>query len=381
MQEGITNESGNGGRDRAYRALVESEQLHRLTLSSISDAVFLTDDQGVFTFICPNVDVIFGYVPDEVQAMTRITSLLGENLFDRDELDARGEIRNVEREITAKSGARRHLLVHVKKVSITNGAVLYSCRDVTDRRHAEEELRTARRELGQASRLALVGELVASLGHEINQPLTSVHTNASVGLRRLEGEAGPDDLSELREILVDIRDDSRRAVDVIDRVRALAGSRPLRRHPLDINEVAGDVVRIVGSEARRRGVTLRTELGTGLPAIAADRVCLQQVLVNLMINAMDAMEQIDAGERQVVVRTRRTADEAVELAVSDVGHGIPADRLARLFDAFFTTKKEGLGLGLAIVRSIVEAHDGQIWAEDHDGRGATFHMTLPALSR
>jgi PAS domain S-box-containing protein len=167
----------------AFQALRESEALHRATLSNISDAVFLTDDDGVFTFVCPNVDIIFGYVPDEVHAMTRISRLLGENLFDPAELAARGEIKNIEREVTSKSGERRVVLIHLKKVAIQGSTVLYTCRDVTERRHAEEELRAARLNLAHASRLALVGELMASLAHELNQPLTSILNNASAGLR------------------------------------------------------------------------------------------------------------------------------------------------------------------------------------------------------
>jgi two-component system sensor kinase FixL len=373
------SEGTNGGQARAYRALRESEELHRATLSSISDAVFLTDDDGLFTFICPNVDVIFGYLPDEVQAMTRISGLLGANLFDRAELAARGEIKNIEREITSKTGERRTLLIHLKKVSIQGSTVLYTCRDVTERKHAEDELRAARLELAHASRLALVGELIASIAHEINQPLTSIVGNASAALRRLADDVRPAEVTELREICIDIRDQVRRAADVVERVRALARKRPLERQALDVNEVTGDIVRLVGGEARRRGVTISTELGPSLPAIAADRVCLQQVMLNLMINAMDAMDQLEASERQVIVRTRRL-DDAVEVAVTDIGHGIPADRLPRLFDAFFTTKNEGLGLGLAIARSIVEAHGGRIWAEDLGGRGATFRVSLPALA-
>jgi PAS domain S-box-containing protein len=367
----------NGGRARAYQALRESEELHRVTLESISDAVFITDDEGAFTFICPNVDVIFGYVPDEVEAMRRISRLLGDKLFDRAELAARGEIRNIEREITSKSGGRRTLLIHLKAVSIMGGTVLYSCRDVTELRLAEEELRAARLDLAHASRLAMVGELMGSIAHEINQPLTAIIGNAGAGLRRLSSDAQPDERAELREIFVDIRDQGRLAGDIIERLRALAAKRPLARQVLDVNEVASDILRLVAGDARRRHVTLRTELVPSLPAIAADRVSLQQVVLNLLLNAMDAMDRPEAAERQVVVRTLRL-DDAIELAVSDTGHGIPADRLPRVFDPFFTTKPEGLGLGLAIARSIVEAHGGRIWAEDHEGQGATFHLTLPA---
>jgi PAS domain S-box-containing protein len=360
----------------AFQALRESEALHRATLSNISDAVFLTDDDGVFTFVCPNVDIIFGYVPDEVHAMTRISRLLGENLFDPAELAARGEIKNIEREVTSKSGERRVVLIHLKKVAIQGSTVLYTCRDVTERRHAEEELRAARLNLAHASRLALVGELMASLAHEINQPLTSILNNASAGLRGVT--SGAPIQTELGEIFADIRDQGWRAGEIIERVRALAGKRPLDLQALDVNQIAGEIVSLVRGEARRRGVTLRTELVPSLPAIGADRVSLQQVMLNLMLNGMDAMDHLQAADRQLVVSTRGLTN-AVEVAVSDTGHGIPADRLPRLFDAFFTTKKDGLGLGLAIARSIVEAHGGRIWAEDRGGRGATFRLAIPAV--
>jgi PAS domain S-box-containing protein len=369
-------EPTNGGRERAYQALRESEELHRATLSNISDAVFITDDQGTFTFICPNVDVIFGYVPDEVQAMGTIGRLLGEGLFDRATLAEQGEIRNIEREVTARSGEHRTVLVHLKQVSIQGGTVLYSCRDVTDRRHAEDELRVARQDLAHAARLTLIGELVASLSHEINQPLTSIAMNASAGLQLLARAPLPDAVVELGEILGDVRDQGRLAADIITRVRALAGKRPLERRALDVNEVATATLRLVRGDARRRGVALHTELVSDLPAIAADRVGLQQVVLNLLLNAMDAMDQVDARGRRLVVSTRGRGD-SVEVEVSDTGPGIPADRLPLLFDAFFTTKKEGLGLGLAIARSIVEAHGGRIWAEDRAGQGANFHLTLP----
>src|SRR5262245_41804546 len=366
----------NGGRAQAFQALRESEELHRATLSNISDAVFVTDDEGIFTFVCPNVDIIFGYVPDEVHAMRHIHQLLGGNLFDRAELAARGELRNIEREITAKTGQRRTLSSHCKAVSSQVGTVLYSCRDVTERKRVEEELRQARMDLAHASRLALVGELMASIAHEINQPLAAIVSNAGAGLQLLAASARRASEADFREIFSDIRDQGRLAAEVIERLRALAHKRPLELEQLDVNEVASDILRLVDGDARRRGVSLSSELAPSLPVVDADRVCLQQVLLNLIVNAMDAMDPVDAHERQVVVRTRRLED-AIEVAVSDTGNGIPTDRLPKLFDAFFTTKREGIGLGLAIARSIVEAHRGQIWAEDHGGRGATFRLTLP----
>jgi PAS domain S-box-containing protein len=366
--------SDNGGRESAYQALRESEELHRATLSNISDAVFLTDDEGVFTYVCPNVDVIFGYVPEEVRAMSRIGRLLGEGLFDVVDLVAQGEIRNVEREVAAKSGERRTVLIHLKRVSIMSGTVLYTCRDVTELKHAERELAATRLELAHAARLALVGQLMASIVHEVQQPLTSILANASAGLRILQQQNG-DGSAGLRETFSDIRSQSNAAAEIIHRLRTLVRKRPLDLQPLEVNEVADDVLLLVHADARRRGVTLRTELAPALPTINADRVSLQHVLLDLIVNAMDALTETE-GERLVVVRSREDMG-SVEVAVSDTGHGIAVEHRPRVFDPFFTTKPEGIGLGLAIARSIVEAHRGRIWADENDGPGATFRLALP----
>jgi PAS domain S-box-containing protein len=369
----------NGGRSHEYQALRESEELHRATLSSISDAVFLTDDEGAFWFVCPNVDVIFGYVPEEVRAMGSIDRLLGDRLFDPVDLALRGEIRNIEREVVAKSGERRVVLVHLKAVSIQGATVLYTCRDVTERKRLEEDLEAMRRDLAHASRLVLVGGLMASIAHDIGQPLTSIASNAGAGLRWLAAEASPGERGELRDILEDIRSQGRLAADMVDRLRALSRDRPLDLQPIDVNGVARDMASLIRGDARRRHVELRLELEPLLPTIVADRVCLQQVMLNLLLNAMESMAEADGTERQLVVRSGLT-DDGVEISVSDNGRGIPADRLSKLFDVFFTTKDEGVGLGLAITRSIVTAHGGRIWAEDRDGRGATFHVRLPVAA-
>jgi PAS domain S-box-containing protein len=369
--------SNNGGRDRGYEALRESEELHRATLSSISDAVFLVDDAGVFTYICPNVDVIFGYLPDEVQAMSRIGRLLGENLFDPAELIARGELRNIEREITAKSGERRTVLVQLKRVSIRGGTVLCTCRDVTELKHAEKELAATRLDLAHAGRLALVGQLTASIVHDILQPLTSIRINASAGMRILRDHEKSAEDAELRGILSDIHGQSSTAAKIVDRLRSLVRKRSLDLRPLDMNKVANEVLRLVHADALRRGVTLRAEMASSLPSVEADRVSLQQVILNLIVNAMDATAEANGTERLVVMRTQ-TGFGTVEVEVSDTGRGIPADHRAKLFDAFFTTKADGVGLGLAIARSIAEAHGGRLWAEEHGGPGATFRLSLPS---
>lgn len=362
----------NGGRDRGYEALRESEELHRATLGSISDAVFVTDDDGAFTYICPNVDVIFGYVPDEVQAIGRLSRFLGENLFDHAELVANGEIRNVEREVTSKRGERRTLLIQFKRVSIRNGTVLCTCRDITELKQAERDLAAIRLELAHAARLALVGELSSSIMHEIRQPLAATMANAAAGKLLAQD-------SEIREIFEEIERLGIRVADIIEHLRALVRKRPLALQPLDVNQVARDVLRLVAADAHRRRAALVAELSPALPSIQADRVCLQQVLINLVVNALDAVNESAGAERRVIVRTSSTADW-VEISVSDTGNGIPADLLPKVFDTFFTTKNEGVGLGLAISRSIVEAHAGRIWAEDHHGQGATFRLSLPTRS-
>ena len=368
--------STNGGRERAFEALRTSEELHRATLENISDAVFLADVEGAFAYVCPNVDVIFGYTPDEVQAMGRIGRLLGENLFDPSELESRTEIRNVEREITSKSGERRIVLIHLKRVAIQNGAVLYTCRDVTELKHAERELAALRVELLHAARLALVGELTASIVHDIKQPLTAIVANAEAGLRLVDNPGSPCGAADLSEIFRDVLDESHVATEIVDRIRGLARKRPMERRLLDVNDVIRSVLLLVGADAARRHIKLDTELEQDLPAIEGDRVSMQQVLLNLLVNAMDAIEQANSQRRLITVRTRR-AKGGIEADVADTGPGIAAELLPLLFDPFYTTKHDGIGLGLAISRSILDAHGARIWAEDLGGAGASFHVELP----
>jgi two-component system sensor kinase FixL len=369
MQDG-----GNGGRELAYRQLHESEELHRATLRNISDAVFLTDDEDRFTFVCPNVDVIFGYSPDEVTAMQRMSKLLGDGLFDRSELAACGEIRNLERNVTVKSGESRTVLVHIKAVAIQRGTVLYCCRDVTELRHAEEQLRMVRAELTHVSRLAAIGQLIASITHEVKQPLTAILANSSAAHRLLAEAAEHPRTAELRDIFADIKTESLRAGDVITRLRTLARKKPLTMQPLDVNSLVRETLRLVEADARRRQVTLSTELQPDLPHVNADRVSIQQALLSLILNAMEAMEA-GVRSRRALLKTRLDAS-TIDVSVSDTGHGVSAAHQPRLFEPFFTTKQDGLGLGLAIARSIVEAHSGRIWA-DGGNSGATFHIALP----
>jgi len=243
-------------------------------------------------------------------------------------------------------------------------------RDITDRKRAEE----ANQRLAHASRLAVMGELTASIAHEINQPLGAILANADAADLLLEGGAGR--LYEVRRILADIRRDDLRASEVIRRMRELLGKRPLERQPLDVNEVTAGVLQLLAAEASRRSVAVETDLTPGLPAIHGDRGHLQQVLLNLLMNGLEAMADTPLARRRLAVRSARN-DGMVEVAVIDAGHGLDRSQRSRLFESFFTTKKDGMGLGLPLARSIVEAHGGRIWAEDRPGGGATFRFTLP----
>ena len=370
----------NGGRADAFQALRDSEELHRATLSSISDAVFQTDDDGVFTYVCPNVDVIFGYLPDEVHAMGRIDRLLGENLFDPAELASRGEIRNLERDVVTKSGEQRTVLVLLRRVAIQRGTLLYTCRDVTELKRAERELAAMRIELAHAARLALVGELTASIVHDIRQPLTALLTNADSGSYLAASDEGARRTPDLREIFDDIRNECRTVVEIVDRLRNLVRKRPLELRACQVNEVVRDVLALVAADAGRRRVRLEADLATPLPPVEADRISLQQLLLNLVVNAMDSIDSGGNGQRRVVVRTRRSPEE-IELSVSDDGHGIDTANLPKIFDAFYSTKPDGIGLGLAIARTIVDAHAGRIWVDGSAGHGATFHVALPLRVR
>ncbi len=245
-----------------------------------------------------------------------------------------------------------------------------ACTDVTEQKRAEE----TRQDLAHASRLAIVGELTASIAHEINQPLGAILSNADAAEMLLE--SGSASLDEVRQILDDIRKDDLRASEVIRRLRALLRKRELKVQPLDLNQQTLEVLTLVRAESRRRGVAVATDLAVKLPAVRGDKVHLQQVLLNLALNGMEAMVEVP-NAKILSVRTALTENGCVELAVSDTGTGIPPDHFPRLFEPFFSSKKEGMGLGLSISRSMVEAHGGRIWAENNPGGGATFRFTVP----
>ena len=237
---------------------------------------------------------------------------------------------------------------------------------------ASDALRDARAELAYATRRTAMGELTASLAHEIKQPIGAAVTNAEASLRLLNRDHP--DIAEARGAALEMVKDARRAADIIDRVRSLYQKGSPQLDAVDINEVIGEMVVMLQSEADRYSVTICTDLAEGLPAVMADRVQLQQALMNLMVNGIEAMRGVRG---ELSIKAQLATDGQLLFSVTDTGVGLPNDNIDKVFDAFFTTKADGTGLGLAITRSIIGSHGGRIWAIANSGRGATFHFTLP----
>jgi C4-dicarboxylate-specific signal transduction histidine kinase len=244
------------------------------------------------------------------------------------------------------------------------------------RNRAEEALRQAQADLAQVNRVTTMGELTASLAHEVNQPIAAAVTDANTCLRWLTRDQP--DVEEAREAASRIVKDATRASDIINRIRSLFRKGTHQRELVDINEVIRGMIGLLRSEATRYSILMRTELSEDLPQIMGDRVQLQQVLMNLMINSIEAMKSNGDGRRELAVRSQRAEDEQLMVSVSDTGVGLPPQQADQIFNAFFTTKRDGTGMGLRISRSIVESHGGRLWAADNSPRGACFHLTLPS---
>jgi PAS domain S-box-containing protein len=242
--------------------------------------------------------------------------------------------------------------------------------DITDKKRAAE----SSSRLEHLQRLAVMGELAATIVHELTQPLTAISTNADAAANLLNSpNAG---LNELAEIVADIRADGARAREVISRIRSFVLKRETRMEPLDLNSLVANTLDLLAGDARRRDIQIRADLAPGAPLVIGDRMQLQQVLINLALNGMEAMANTPRAARCLTVQTRPHGDDHVEIAVGDCGDGVAADQLPNLFEPFFTTKMEGMGLGLFLARSIVDSHRGRIWAENNPRRGATFRFTV-----
>ncbi len=363
---------------RTSEALKESEEVHRLTLSNISDAVFITDDHGDFTYVCPNVHILFGYTQAEVEAMGNITHLLGEGIYRSEDLAQAKELPNIDHRAPDKAGRMHDLLVNVKRVSIKAGTILYTCRDVTELKEAQEQARRRQAELAHVSRLSTIGEMTSGLAHELNQPLSAVLNYANGCVRRLE--SGGEDREQLIEALHRVSAEAQRAGEIMRRLRDFARKGESQLERTSIDDVVREAAALLEIDARAHHSSIRLRLAGDLPAVDADVIQIEQVIVNLVRNGLEAMEETDPDERVLTIQTELAESDAVEIAVLDEGHGMSPDVERQAFNPFFTTKKDGMGIGLSLSRSIVESHGGKLWATPRPKRGMTFRFTLPTVS-
>lgn len=283
-------------------------------------------------------------------------------------------LRDFEQHLRMPNGERRVLSVSSELVNLHGEPCYISmAKDITEIQQVEE----ARRKLQQASRLGMLGELTASIAHEINQPLGAILSNADAASILMESPEPP--LHEIREILSDIRRDDMRASEVIRQVRSMVAKGEPHRVPLHPGELANEVAAMVRHDCKRRSISLLCEIAMDLPQVRGEKAGIEQVLLNLLLNAMESLKDADPKKRKIVMAIKLADNGLVDLSVTDSGPGIPSDVMGRIFENFFTTKSEGMGLGLALSRSIAEAHCGQLLAENAPGGGACFHLLLPPI--
>jgi C4-dicarboxylate-specific signal transduction histidine kinase len=298
------------------------------------------------------------------------------------EIRTTGSAQPYEKEYFRKDGSRVPVLVGATSLNETGSRGVSFVLDLTERKRAEAEARESERryrevqmELAHANRVATMGQLTASIAHEVNQPIAAMVTSAQAARRWLNRQ--PPHLEEAQQALARIIKDGNRAGDVIGRIRELIKKAPARKDWVDLNEAIREVIELTRREAVKTGVPVQARLADNLPLIHGDRVQLQQVILNLIVNAIEAMSGVDAGARDLLISTGRVEPDGVLVAVRDTGSGLPPATFDRLFEAFYTTKPGGLGMGLSICRSIIEAHGGRLWAEANEPRGAVFQFLTP----
>jgi signal transduction histidine kinase len=295
-----------------------------------------------------------------------------------DRLSHGGTEWDLEHRLLMPDGSTKHVRAVAHAVTDPSGQLRFlgAVVDLTASKRAEEALNTARAELAHVSRVTTLSALTASIAHEVNQPLAGIITNAGTCLRMLD--ATPPNIEGARETARRTIRDGHRAADVITRLRALFSKREFTLEPLDLNEATREVIALSSNDLHRNRIMLQSELASDLPTISGDRIQLQQVILNLLRNASDAMVDVHDRPRQLLIRTEREGRDRVRLTVRDAGVGLPAQSRDSLFDAFYTTKDGGMGIGLFVSRSIVERHQGRLWAEPNDGPGATFSFFVPS---
>ena len=370
---------------RLYRDLAEREAKIRRLFDANIIGIFIFDREGRIVEANDAFLRMVGYDREDVIAgRVRWNDLTPSEWRDRHaraavELEMNGTVQPYEREYFRKDGTRVPALIGSARIEESGSEGVAFVLDLTERRRAAEALREMQMELAHANRVATMGQLTASITHEVNQPIAAAATNAQAALRWLH--ARPPDLEEVRQALARIVKDAMRAGDVVGRIRELIKKAPPRKDSVDINEAIREVIELTRSEAVKTGVSVRTELADSLPLIEGDRVQLEQVVLNLVVNAVQAMGTVADGVRDLLITTAQTEPNGVLVAVKDSGPGLAPDSVERIFDPFYSTKSGGLGMGLSISRSIVEAHEGHLWVTANEAPGAAFYFTVPTRSR
>ena len=350
-----------------------------------SDALISVDEDQQILLFNKGAEAIFGYAADEILGQP-LDVLIPERFHavHRGHVAAFGGSATSARRMgerqtlrgRRKNGEEFPIEAGISKLATeTTRLFTVILRDVTERERAEETLRQQRDELAHVQRAATMGELTAALAHQINQPLAAIRGNAQAAKRLMEN--GEPDLDEIGEILDDIITDNRRAAEIIISLRGLLKKHTVATEPLSINAVVGEITGLLHSDAVIKNVSIQLDLAEELPPVSGDRVQLQQVLLNLIVNGFEAMDDVPVAERTLLIQTAQADASSVRVSVRDVGIGFDAQDVETLFRPFWTTKTQGLGMGLAIGRTIVEAHGGTLWAESSADRGATFSFTLP----
>jgi PAS domain S-box-containing protein len=367
-------------RKRAEAELRESEEQWRDVFENNPTMYFMVDAAGTVLSVNPFGAEQLGYTVNELvgQPVLSVFPDTDREAVQRNVsscLEQLGQAKSWEARKVRKDGASILVRETAKAVPRVNGPiVLIACENITEQRRAAEALRQAEADLAHVSRVTTMGQLTASLAHEVNQPITAAVTNANTCVRWLAGDTP--NIEEARDAAMRSAKDGTRAAEIISRIRLLFKKGITERELVDVNEVIREMIVLLRSEATRYSVSIRTDLVSDLSQLMADRVQVQQVLMNLMLNGIDAMKEAD-GARELTVKSRRGADEQLVLSVSDTGVGLPREQVDQIFDAFFTTKLHGTGLGLSISRSIVESHGGRLWADANSPGGASFHLALP----
>lgn len=369
---------------RDKEALEKERSFLRQVIDTTPNFIFAKDRDGRFTLANRAVADAYGTTVENLIGKTDADFNKNQEEVesfqqdDREVIDTLRERFIAEERITDARGKMRWLQTVKRPIIDNDGSakqMLGASTDITLRKETEIELREQRLELAHVARISTMGELAASLAHELNQPLTAILSNAQAALRFLSSK--PADLEEVREILQDIVKDNSRAGEVIRRMRALVKKEELDFAPVDLASLIRDVVALVHSDAILQNIHIALELDDNLPPVQGDKVQLQQVMLNLLLNAFDAMKDCPVHEREVKLQLERDGMGVIRASVSDCGTGLSGDKLDKIFQPFYTTKGEGLGMGLSICRSIIEAHGGRLWAENNTARGATFYFTIP----